>query len=180
MSKRVFFFEFLKDWRKIGAFAPSSRFLANKMLGSINFDTARLIVEFGPGTGSFTKALLSKLHPHAKLFVFETNKKFCQALNKLGDKRLHVINDSADHLRKYLPDHKADYIVSGLPLAIFEPELKHKIIKAVTHSLADEGKFVQFQYLPESYGLLKSAFGKVKLKFTLLNTPPALVYVCSL
>ncbi|MBI2336216.1 MAG: methyltransferase domain-containing protein [Deltaproteobacteria bacterium] len=179
MSKRKFFIEFLKNWRGTGSIIPSSRFLTRKMLEAVDFDSTQLIIEFGPGTGPFTKALLKRLGPQAKLWVVEMNPKFCKALEKIQDQRLRIIHDSADQIKKYLNGKKADYILSGLPLAVFKKELNEQILHAVLACLKESGKFIQFQYSRTSHRLLKSFFPQVKIKFTPLNTPPAFVYVCS-
>ena len=55
-------FDFLKQFllnpRKIGAIAPSGKALAKRMIQPINFKKAKCIVEYGPGTGSFTDGLV--------------------------------------------------------------------------------------------------------------------------
>ncbi len=56
-------FDFLKQFllnpRKIGAIAPSGKALAKKMIQPIHFEKAKCIVEYGPGTGSFTDGLVT-------------------------------------------------------------------------------------------------------------------------
>lgn len=42
----------------MGAVAPSSEILANKMVKDIDFENARCIVEYGPGKGGFTDKLI--------------------------------------------------------------------------------------------------------------------------
>ena len=50
-----------RDPRLVGAVAPSSRFLARKMLEGLDLKSGMRIVEFGPGTGSFTGELFHRL-----------------------------------------------------------------------------------------------------------------------
>ena len=47
--------EYISAPDTIGAIAPSSRYLAAAMTVSIDFDKARCIVEYGAGTGVFTR-----------------------------------------------------------------------------------------------------------------------------
>ena len=49
-----FFLEYLRHPSTIGAVAPSSRWLARKMIEAIRFNRCKCIVEYGPGTGAFT------------------------------------------------------------------------------------------------------------------------------
>ena len=185
MSKGIRFFrEFLKERKTVGALSPSSKFLAKKMISPIDFKKARTIVELGPGTGIFTKEILKKLHPDGKLFVFETQKNFCELLEKeIQDPRMILINDSAekitDYLKKYNIEH-ADYTVSSIPFTVIPSQIKHTILKQAVLSLKPGGLFIQFQYSLNAHKLLKSHFSQVKLDFTPMNIPPAFIYKCSL
>ena len=53
------FAEFLNHPRKIGAIAPSGKRLSEKMMMPIDFASVKAIIEYGPGTGSFTKELVT-------------------------------------------------------------------------------------------------------------------------
>ena len=70
-NKRSFLKQFWKEKKMVGAMAPSSRFLAKKMLKNIDFENARILIELGPGNGVFTEKIIEKMHPDAKLLVFE-------------------------------------------------------------------------------------------------------------
>lgn len=161
---------------------PSSRFLAAKMLENIDFQISRVIVELGPGTGVFTEKIIQKLHPDARLLVFEVNEMFYNELkNKISDPRVILIHDSAEKLSDYLSFKglkKADVVVSSLPLANFPEELRDRILEKTFKSLELGGKFIQFQYSLMSKKKLEQIFGKVNVSFTPLNFPPAFIYSC--
>ncbi len=173
---------FIKKPKEVGAVAPSSKFLTKGIVENIDFEASRNIVELGPGLGTFTKAILKKSAPYARVFCFEINRKFCDYLKKrVIDKRLVIINASAEDLNKNIRKLKVknvDYVVSGLPFLNFSTSKKKRILKGIRNSLSDGGKFVLFQYTNGLSGLLKSYFGSVERKFVPLNVPPAFVYVC--
>lgn len=50
--------EFIKEPKEMAAVAPSSRHLARAMAKGIDFANARAIVEYGPGLGTFSRALI--------------------------------------------------------------------------------------------------------------------------
>jgi len=181
-QKRSFLKQFWKEKKMVGAMAPSSRFLAQKMLESIDFSTAKVIIELGPGTGVFTDKMLSKMLPDAKLLVFELNDNFCNMLKaRIKDSRAIIIHDSAEKIEHYLKEHnldKADVVVSSLPLANFPNELRNAILHASNNSLKDVGKYVQFQYSLQSKKHIKRIFPDMTIKFTPFNFPPAFVYTC--
>ncbi|PRP96638.1 hypothetical protein TUN_33020 [Bacillus sp. M21] len=60
MQLITFLSEFIKNPKNTGAIAPSSKILATKMVDTINFETAKCIVELGPGTGVFTKEIIKR------------------------------------------------------------------------------------------------------------------------
>jgi phospholipid N-methyltransferase len=181
-KKSKFLKEFLKERKTVGAVSPSSKFLMKKMLAPINFDKANVIVELGPGNGVFTKGLLKKMKPDAKLISFELSQNFYEHINlKIRDKRLVLINDSADKLEKYLSVEgvsKVDYVVSSLPLAVIPEDVKTEVLDACVKFLGKDGKYIQFQYTLNAKKLLQSKFNNVNYKFVAVNIPPAFVYEC--
>ena len=182
MSKTKFLSEVFKSGATIGALSPSSSYLADKMLKPIQFKNASCMVEFGPGTGVFTHKLLEKMNVDAKLLVFEINPVFYSELQKINDKRLIIIHDSAEKIEHYLDINqckKADYIISSLPFAMIPDEIVDVILKKSFESLSEKGKYIQFQYSLNALSKLKKIYRKVKIDFTFLNLPPAFVFSCS-
>lgn len=167
----------------VGAVSPSSRFLAKKMLSEIDFDRAKAIVELGPGTGVFTRRLLSKMDANAKLFVFELNDDFYNNLkHSIDDPRVILIHDSAEHLEKYLNENGVEYadvVISSLPLANFSEELTKSILSTSYNNLKAQGKYIQFQYSLQAKKDITAYFNEMQIKFTALNFPPAFVYTCT-
>lgn len=72
--------EFIKNPKFIGAVAPSSEYLAEKMIEDINFKECNFIIEYGPGTGVFTEKLIARKKENTLLLVIENNKEFCEDL----------------------------------------------------------------------------------------------------
>lgn len=162
--------------------SPSSRFLAKKMLKSIDFKQVRVIVELGPGTGVFTRRMLEQLHPEGILLVFELNDNFMNLLKKeFKDPRVHLIHDSAEKIGEYLEKlgySKADAVVSSLPLANFPEDLRTRILNESYKVMTDQSLYVQFQYSLNAKKAIKALFRKVEITFTPVNFPPAFVYTC--
>jgi phospholipid N-methyltransferase len=108
---------FLKHPRMLGSVIPSSRFLVNEMLGEVDWDRARVIVEYGPGVGTFTHKILKRLHPDGILVAIEMNTDFVSFLQRgAADPRLHLVHGSAadvGSILQRLGRGKADYIISG-------------------------------------------------------------------
>jgi len=165
----------------VGAVAPSTKFLAEKMLENVDFDSAKLIIELGPGNGIFTDILLERMSPDAKLYIFELNDLFYKELNeRLTDSRATLIHDSAENIQKHINENfgTADAVISSLPLMVFPEKLRSNVVHAAYNSLSDSGKYIQFQYSLQSKKYLEGIFEKVNIRFTIRNFPPAFVYTC--
>ena len=183
LPSKSFFQRFWKEKKMVGAISPSSTFLTNKMLENIDFEKSKVLVEIGPGTGVFTKKVLSRMQADGVFLVFELNSDFFQELQtKIVDKRVVYINDSAEKLQDYLDQfniQKVDVIISSLPLSNFYQRLTLKLLRTFQSCLSDTGKFIQFQYSLKQRKELSHVFSKVKISFTLWNIPPAFVYTCT-
>lgn len=178
LERRLFFLEVLKGWRKIGAIVPSSRFLVKKVLCQAHVQNAKVVVEFGAGTGTVTGELLKKMNPKGELFVFETNKAFCNILaSRYRDARLRIINASAENFKEYLENRKIDCVVSTLPLSLLPKNRVRRFLTEVKSVLRQHGEYVQALFVPLT-PLLKGYFAAVSVSFTPLNLPPVFVYRC--
>lgn len=180
VTKRSFIKQFFKDRQMVGAVSPSTRFLGEKMVENIDFSTAKLLIELGPGNGVFTDIIMERMAPDAKLLVFELNDEFFESLKaRIDDPRVQLIHDSAEFLEKYLEEgEKMDCVVSSLPLMVFPEKLRMNVVNASYDVLKPKGQYMQFQYSLQSKKLLESIYSSVSVKFTIKNFPPAFVYTC--
>lgn len=172
----------IKNIRTSGTITPSSKRLIRRLLAPIDFNSARCIVELGPGNGCVTRSLLKRMHPECTLICFEVNSDFISQLRSLNDPRLHVYNACASSIREVLDQLdiiEVDHIVSSLPLALIDDDVVANILASVKSNLREGGRFLQYQYSLKNYSDLTPIFRDVKLKFTLRNMPPAFVYECT-
>ena len=181
-TKINFFKESLKNLKTSGTIAPSSKFLAKRMLKKIDFLAADVIVELGPGNGAITHYILKGLHPKATLICFEINDVFYNELLQINHPQLIVLKMSAENIKaeiNKLGFSEVNYIISSLPLAIIPNTISKVILKEAHKSLAIGGMFIQYQYSLTYFRKLKSVFkDKISLDFEPLNIPPAFVYRC--
>ena len=177
-----FFTEYLKHPRSVGAVAPSGKALAEKMMEPIDFETAGVIVEYGPGTGSFTKELLARRRPETTLLLIERNERFYEELTeRYGDREnLRILHGGAKEVNRYLAecrfDH-ADYIVSGLPFTSLPAETSNEILRATQQAIGAEGRFITFQYSLVKKRYFERFFRIVGSLRETKNLPPAYVLV---
>ena len=183
MDKNLLFFStFIKYPKEIGSVVPSSKFLIKELLKNIDFKNAACIVEYGPGTGCITTEILKRARKDCRVFCFEINKKLVAYLEKnFDDKRLRIINSSAEHISKHLKAfgiEQADFVISSLPFSVLPDYEKLAIIKETRNTLKNNGKFIVYQYLNNFKKYLYNYFSNISIKFVPINIPPAFVYVC--
>lgn len=181
MNNWSFFREALKNFRSTGAIAKASPLLIKRLIADIPTDRALSVVELGPGDGCVTRALLQRLSPESRLTAFEINEAFVARLAEgIQDERFRVLPIGADRLRQHFELGSVDFVVSSLPLSMIDKSVKEEIIRQAQSILKPEGRYLQYQYALQDYGLLKDSFNSVSVSFTLANMPPAFVYSCSL
>lgn len=178
-----FLAEYIKDIRSVGAIAPSSRFLARKMVESIDFERAKVIVEYGPGTGVFTAEIVKRMKLGTRLLVIETNQTFHQKLYQKykSTSGVKIINASAEHvdlLKKEYSLDAPDYVISGLPFAALPVRVSASILQSTSKLLGDKGEFIAFQYTLLKKGFFESYFDDVKISREFRNIPPAYIIRC--
>ena len=177
---KTFLNTFFAERKQVGAVAPSSKFLVASMCNKIDFKKARYIVELGPGTGVFTSEILKRSHPDCRILLIELNKTFYDILDKkFNDKRLIVVNSSADEIENVLKEFNfpyADAVLSSLPLTVIPEIIKKRIVIGSYNVLREGGVYVQYQYSLNAKKLLELKYGKLKIGFVPINIPPAFVY----
>ena len=185
MSERLLFAaNFLRHPHMLGSIIPSSRRLVSQVLEPIDWERARVIVEYGPGVGTFTGEILRRMRGDGRLIAIETNEEFVQFLGEsLPDPRLHVVHGSAAEVRTILQRHglpAAHYVISGIPLGSMPDSLRRDIAQKTCAALEPDGEFLVYQFTPRILPTLRRTFGEVRRSFQLCNIPPAQVYACRL
>jgi phospholipid N-methyltransferase len=174
---------FLKHPAMLGSVIPSSPFLVNDLLRKVDWERARMLVEFGPGVGTVTREILKRMRPDAILLAIELNEDFVDYLREsISDSRLRIVRGSAAHVRRILAEQNlpgADYIVSGLPFSIMPAATRRQIVVESRAALNPQGSLVLFQYSRVLLPCLESSFSSVRLNFQLFNILPALIFHCT-
>ena len=182
-SAALFARNFFKYPSMLGSVVPSSPFLVKNLMEQIDWDRARVLVEFGPGVGTITREVLKRMRDDAVLVVIELNEEFVEYLHStIHDPRLRVVHRSAEHVRSILAEQgltSADYIISGLPYSLLPDALRREIVTESRDALKAKGSLLVFQYTRTLLPYLESTFSSVKLRFQLLNILPALIFHCT-
>jgi phospholipid N-methyltransferase len=167
----------------LGSIIPSSKFLVEKLLDQIDFSTARVIVEYGPGVGNISKELLENMRPDARLVVIEMNGDFVKFLRKsFDDRRLIVVQGSAADVERELAKHgitHVDYVLSGIPFTTIPEPIREKILDSTWKILQPDGKLLVYQFTRAVLPLLRRHFTTIQTEFEPLNILPARLFYCT-
>jgi phospholipid N-methyltransferase len=171
---------FLKNPVMVGSIIPSSRVLIDKMLAPVDWENTKLFVEYGPGVGTFTRPVLDKLGPDAKLVTIDTNPDFTRYLKEsINDDRLVAVNGSAADVETILMDHglgSADYVLSGLPFSTLPAGIGEDIAEATSNVIRPGGAFLVYQFSPKVLDFIRPHFAPIKRGFEWINVPPATLF----
>ena len=172
-----------------GAVLPSGSVLARDITAAVPRNGHPLVVELGPGTGAFTRAIQQRLAGRGQHLAVELNPSFAGALAR-RHAAVEVVRADAATLDRVLTERHlpaADVVVSGLPWAAFGAGRQLAVLDAVRAALRPSGVFTTFAYrhalatrpARRFRRLLTGAFDEVTIGRTVwANLPPALVYHC--
>jgi phosphatidylethanolamine/phosphatidyl-N-methylethanolamine N-methyltransferase len=182
MSSRnafLFFRSLVFNPRAVGAFAPSGPALADLITSEV--DPSRgPVLELGPGTGVFTRALLARGVRESDLTLIEYGSDFARMLELRFPEARVVWMDAARLSAHRIFDRTQGTVISGLPLLNMSPRKVTAILTGAFAHLRPGGAFYQFIYgvrCPIPRALLdRLGLKSVFVGRALLNFPPATVF----
>lgn len=180
MNPLSFFLHWLADPVQVGAVAPSGAALASLITSEIEPGSAP-VIELGPGSGSFTRALIDRGVPEHRLVLIEESPRFTLALRRLFPSATVLCGDAAEFASIDVPSAgHAGAVVSGLPLLLMPPGQVAAILRCAFTRLRRGGAFYQFTYgsrPPVPAAILDVMDLKAtRIGRALANIPPATVY----
>ncbi|AZN70041.1 hypothetical protein D5400_01030 [Georhizobium profundi] len=175
---------FLRAWvanpLRVGAAIPSSAHLAALITRHVHPGIGP-VIEFGPGTGVFTEALIRRGVMQNELTLVELGEEFADILAQRYPGAMIVRADAARLSMSNLPQPRLHgAAISGLPLLAMPASKVLRILAGSFRLLEPKAGFYQFTYgwrspIPES--VLRRLDLKVEMIGTeFRNFPPASVY----
>jgi len=181
-SSFLFLKQYLSEPLGTGSITPSSKKLAQLMVANLDLEPDDVVVELGPGTGVFTRALLEKGVLPKNLILVEFSADFAKYLRDEFP-GVRIIEGDACRLPQLLAElgqGAVMRILSGIPLRSLKPAQRKMITIAMSESLLPGGIAVQFTYfrtppLPATVAGEHGMSGR-QVAFTMGNVPPAFVW----
>jgi phospholipid N-methyltransferase len=146
----------IKDFRNTGAIMPSSPFLARAMVSCLprrdHVPASYRVLEVGPGTGPFTRAVAQRLALHGHLDLYEISAMFAEHLEEsiaqddcFKPLRGRVRVFCAD-VREVQAKPVYDAVISGLPFNNFTPAEVRQFLEHLSAVLKPNGTLTFFEY----------------------------------
>ncbi len=179
----------LRNPATVGAVAPSSIRLAQRLTAVVPGEGQPVVVELGPGTGSTTAAVQRRLGGRGRHIAVEIDPMLAGHVASAHPSVEVAVGDAAQ-LGQLLADHdvaEVDAVLSGLPWSLFSHGGQREILGSIAGVLRPGAAFSTFAYvhaLPlegarRFRALLDEVFDEVLTTRTVwLNLPPAVSYVC--
>lgn len=181
---------FMRNPAAVGAIAPSSRQLAGAMIRDLDLSDGSPVLELGPGTGAFTRAIHDSLPYEGRYLGIECEKHFVKLLNRKFP-ALEFVEGRAENASEHCADAGMGAprtIISGLPFATLCETTREAILESIGQLMAPGTVFRTFQYahayrLPGSVKFRESmsdVFGNHdRSELVVMNLPPAYVLTWS-
>lgn len=177
MDAYHFFRAWMRDPLRVASVTPSGKALADLIVREIGPETGR-VIELGPGTGVFTRALLRRGVAEENIVLVEMGAEFAALLQQRFPKAQIVCTDAARIARFCAAP--AGAAISGLPLLSMRPEKVFAILAGTFARLGEGAALYQFTYglrCPVPRAVLdRLGLSAVRVGGTLRNVPPAFVY----
>ncbi len=152
---RIFWRQFRDHYHTTGAVAPSGKYLGRALSRFVGLrpEQPQRVLEVGPGTGSVTAHIVSRLGPADAFDLVELNSDFVRRLEQrfASDPPFAAVAERSRVLHQKLQDlpHERQYdvIVSGLPLNNFSVADVEEILDNFRSLLRPGGTLSFFQYV---------------------------------
>lgn len=176
----LFLKQFLDRPGMVGSVIPTSRATIRALLDPVDWRDVHCVVEYGPGTGVFTREILRRIGPDARLIAIDTSERFIRHLHAtITDSRLDCVHGSAADIEAILAVRgiaQADHVISGLPFSTLPRAVAHAIMDATHRAIRPGGAFLIYQYSRFVLPFLAARFGGVEQARAWRCIPPACLF----
>lgn len=178
MSTLAYLKSFFKD-KDVASVTPTSGFCVRHVCRPIDFSRDITVVEYGAGSGVFSRYLLQHMTDNSRLALFETNELLFEKLQQIDDPRVSFHQESVEYVNDALPQDfigQTDFIISGIPFSFLDEEAKSSVLKQSYKLLRVGGEFLAYQTSGHLKEPLQQTFGNVNTEWEWRNIPPMTVY----
>lgn len=172
--------EFLRRPNLVGSAFPASRYLVEALLEPVDWTEARVVIEYGPGTGPLSRAILARMTHDSRLVAIDVSRRFTRHLRRtIDDPRLLAVTAPASTADIILENHglgSADLIITGVPFSTMSAEEGARTLDTSARILQRQGTILAYQMRSTIAPLLAERFADVQTSYVWRNIPPCHLY----
>lgn len=145
----LFFSNFLKDPKSVGAVVPLSQSVAKELIKNFaNRDSSNpcRILEVGAGIGNVSRTIIKSLGKQDHFDIIEIDQACCELLDQSFGKDSRVTIHCMS-IMDWNPSEKYDFIISTLPLNTFEAQFVEEIFMHYQKLLKPDGMLTYVEYV---------------------------------
>lgn len=175
----LFFRQWLRSPKSMGAVIPSSRVLARAVTEAVHWRPGQHVIELGAGTGAISQGLIDSGLPPEALMMIELDRPLFEYLRERFP-AVRVVNGDATRLSDILGQQgitEVGTVISGLPMVTMPLAFQRAVIHQSLEVLGADGRLLQYSYSPISPVPARKLGVDAKLvKFVVRNVPPATLW----
>jgi phosphatidylethanolamine/phosphatidyl-N-methylethanolamine N-methyltransferase len=178
-ENELFFRQWLRSPKSMGAVAPSSKILARAVTEAVVWQPGQTVVDLGAGTGAITQGLLEAGLPPEAIVSIELDVPLFEYLRQ-NYPQCTVLNADATKLVEVLREagvEQVSTVISGLPMITMPLRIQRAVIEQSFKVVGPQGCLLQYSYSPVAPIPARKLGVEAKLvKFVVRNLPPATVW----
>lgn len=175
----LFFRQWLRSPKSMGAVIPSSRVLARAVTEAVRWRPGQHVIELGAGTGAISQGLIDSGLPPEALMMIELDRPLFEYLRGRFP-AVRVVNGDATRLIDIVGQQgitDVGTVISGLPMVTMPLTFQRAIIHQSLELLGADGCLLQYSYSPVSPIPARKLGVEAKLvKVVVRNLPPATLW----
>ena len=175
----LFFRQWLRSPKSMGAVIPSSRALARAVTREVAWRPGQVVVELGAGTGAISQGLMDSGLPPEALMMIELDRPLYEYLRERFP-AVRVINGDATRLVDILRQQGVEQVgtvISGIPMVTMPLGFQRAIVEQSFAALGPDGCLLQYSYSPVAPIPARKLGVEARLvKVVMRNLPPATVW----
>ena len=164
----------------VGSPLASSPKLVSRLLSPLPWSSFHTVIEFGAGTGSFTRDALRRLPRQGRLIAFDSDAALTASLDEtINDPRLQAIACPAEQAGEMLARRgiaKVDCIITGIPFSTLPDEAAQAILSESARLLGPTGILAAYQVRSQLGRRLPGHFANVRHAYEWRHLPPCHLY----
>lgn len=168
----------------VASIVPTRERYVVQALSGLPLEEARVVVEYGPGNGVFTRHILERGSADCRVIAIESNQTLARKLSeRLNDPRLEIVQGCARDLSRILAERSlsmVDQVISGIPFTLIPATVRETICAETARHLSSRGTFLLYQsQIPGGRAfvqrLIRPWFTVRQTKELFFNLPPLYV-----